>query len=487
MDGDTLSQAQYLVAAVQFHLPHLRSPKLMMLPTARQTLQGWRKLDPPMSRLPFPHEVVCLMSEFAGKEGQAGGVLDDAAGNGVLPSTGGVGEVESHGPGPSGQGDSCEQSPLVTGVAPVGGRSRLEGSGVRRNNHPRSSRAKGGGRDYLPCSAAAFSSSNRAPLHGRHRQPHKGNDSGGQQVQHDVFGAPSRLQVEAHRCQQGFCQAPSDHGRHPTARPLEECTVSQAVPEGWTPPANAQDVVKRCQKKVCRPRYRRQKQEQACSGPCAQHRPANVWKSFSGDFFLAAVILGKSIARITAWAVLLWDISLGPQYDLRDARNRFRMGEWIRCGFVLGLHLGTPCESFTRARDVRPGPPPLRSNEQPLGLPNLRPGDQLKVLTGNLFLRFSVWILQLPLQFRVWATLENPQRSRIWLCPPMLALMRRPRVSLYTTHYCFWGKPFKQATSFLAVNMVLKRLISAQCHASKRRSHTSPMCSSMAKTQLGSG
>lgn len=94
------------------------------------------------------------------------------------------------------------------------------------------------------------------------------------------------------------------------------------------------------------------------------------------------------MAHYTNWNVLMWDINLGSEYDLQSSAKRRMIGEWINCGWVIGLHLGTPCDSFTRVRNVPPGPPPLRSDACPLGLPGLRPGVQLKVLTGNLWLRF---------------------------------------------------------------------------------------------------
>ena len=48
-EGEDFSQAQYTTAAVLFYQPALRSPKQTNLPLAKQTLQGWRKLDPPKS------------------------------------------------------------------------------------------------------------------------------------------------------------------------------------------------------------------------------------------------------------------------------------------------------------------------------------------------------------------------------------------------------------------------------------------------------
>ena len=47
----------------------------------------------------------------------------------------------------------------------------------------------------------------------------------------------------------------------------------------------------------------------------------------------------------------------------------------IAAGLVFFLHCGTPCNTFTAARKLDGGPPPLRSKEAPEGLPGLRPSD----------------------------------------------------------------------------------------------------------------
>ena len=58
----------------------------------------------------------------------------------------------------------------------------------------------------------------------------------------------------------------------------------------------------------------------------------------------------------------------------------------ISCGAVSFLHLGTPCNTFSAARKEDGGPPPLRSEEFPEGLPDLD-GDNLALATlGNLFM-----------------------------------------------------------------------------------------------------
>ena len=101
--------------------------------------------------------------------------------------------------------------------------------------------------------------------------------------------------------------------------------------------------------------------------------------------------------------------------------------------------LGTPCNRFSRARDQPGGPPPLRSDLQPLGLQGLRPGDALKVKLGNALLRFSVKFLCVCLLMMIPCTLENPARSRLWICPPMVAFLRRRLVqSVQVGVLCFW-------------------------------------------------
>ena len=120
--------------------------------------------------------------------------------------------------------------------------------------------------------------------------------------------------------------------------------------------------------------------------------------------------------------VLLWDIHYGPDYDLRSLAKRQLIAGWMRSGFICGGHLGTPCNSITRARDNPPGPPPLRSNLHVLGQTLLLTISK-KVNDGNLFMRFSVFILRL-LVLHVPFSMENPRASRLWLWPAVQKLMR---------------------------------------------------------------
>ena len=64
-DGEDLATARYVVAAVLFFRPELRSPGMTLLPKVKQSLAGWSKLCPPRSRLPIPYPVVALLAMHA--------------------------------------------------------------------------------------------------------------------------------------------------------------------------------------------------------------------------------------------------------------------------------------------------------------------------------------------------------------------------------------------------------------------------------------
>ena len=92
------------------------------------------------------------------------------------------------------------------------------------------------------------------------------------------------------------------------------------------------------------------------------------------DFFGRTFGEGAKDNNYNNWPVL-WDIS-GEQYALRKRSNRWMISGRMRAGLVRAGHVGTPCHSFSRARDRRPGPPPLRSDACVMGLPNLRAAEE---------------------------------------------------------------------------------------------------------------
>ena len=67
----------------------------------------------------------------------------------------------------------------------------------------------------------------------------------------------------------------------------------------------------------------------------------------SGNLLWLCAIISCSCKNYRVAGVLMWDITLGSEYDLRMSSNRRLILEWVRCNWVVGFHLGTPCESFS--------------------------------------------------------------------------------------------------------------------------------------------
>ena len=181
------------------------------------------------------------------------------------------------------------------------------------------------------------------------------------------------------------------------------------------------------------------------------------------EIFCGCAKLSRHIARL-GQTCLIWDINLGAEYDLTARKQQLVILGWISAGLVSGVHLGTPCNSFSRARDSGPGPPRLRSDSHPLGLPSLwRLGDIQAVNVGNRLMRFSAQVLRACLNARVPATLENPRLSRLWLCPPIASISRLQVFSFHIVDFCMFGTPWEKPIGILSFSLNLDSADSFRC------------------------
>ena len=197
------------------------------------------------------------------------------------------------------------------------------------------------------------------------------------------------------------------------------------------------------------------------------HKGHEVPRPFKITFFLelfcGGAKLSAAIARLVPM-VVTWDILFGPAYDLSIKANQSIIFGWILAGWIVGLHLGTPCSSFSCVRDRPGGPPRLRSDICPLGLPDLRPGDQQTVRLGNMLMYFSARCLRLCVHMHVPATLENPRLSRLWICSPISAVLRKRVITFNHVDFCMFGTPWKKPTGLLACFLDLGNCARFQCH-----------------------
>ena len=83
-------------------------------------------------------------------------------------------------------------------------------------------------------------------------------------------------------------------------------------------------------------------------------------------------------------------------------------------------------------------------------------------------MRFSVAVMKLACLLYLPFTLENPARSRIWLCPPMLKMSRNHHISLETFEMCMFGCLWRKATCIMAAWLNVEFLQNFRCLGAKR-------------------
>ena len=124
---------------------------------------------------------------------------------------------------------------------------------------------------------------------------------------------------------------------------------------------------------------------------------------------------------------------------------------------VVAVHLGPPCGTSSRARDIRrksgPDPKPLRSEEWPNalhGLPHLVGTDLLRVRSANQLYDITARIYEYCCANGILATVENPARSYMWLTDPFANIHKRNRRCSAILHHRMFGSRRKKATKLLA-------------------------------------
>lgn len=141
---------------------------------------------------------------------------------------------------------------------------------------------------------------------------------------------------------------------------------------------------------------------------------------------------------------------------------RFWMAQ-IGSGQICGMGGGPPCETYSAARLLADGPPPLRSGLWPLGYPNLAPRPWQQCIVGSRLIRFlaeallclahsgGCGFMEHP-QFPLWATNLDP--SSVW------RLRTLECVGITSFDQCTVGADARKPTTILHVRLPeLRRLL----------------------------
>lgn len=145
------------------------------------------------------------------------------------------------------------------------------------------------------------------------------------------------------------------------------------------------------------------------------------------------------------------DFSHGPQFDLSKKKVQDELIKLILSGDVKFVWMGTPCNSWSRARrwDGR-GPGPLRDDHQFLmGFSDLPPHDLEKIRLGNILMKFSAKIFRICLKQGIPVAIENPRTSRLWLAPPVRHLLFHRDCQVDFTDFCQDKTPWRKRTQVL--------------------------------------
>ena len=185
---------------------------------------------------------------------------------------------------------------------------------------------------------------------------------------------------------------------------------------------------------------------------------------FAGEGGISKAVKKVMKGKVTVVPI---DILQSTAHDLEKGCLQSFIIHLIQLGVVVGIWMGTPCTSWSRARrNDGKGPPPLRSDEQPWGLPDLSDKDQARVKKGNNHLLFSLRVFRLCHRMGIPVTIENPSTSRMWLVKQMKRLMALPDVKWLITDYCQDGKPWRKRTGLLSSGVDLSSAV-RKCDSKK--------------------
>ena len=113
---------------------------------------------------------------------------------------------------------------------------------------------------------------------------------------------------------------------------------------------------------------------------------------------------------------------------------------------MLVVWFGTPCNTMTSARRLDGGPPPIRTDEYPEGLPNLSPASQRKVDEGNRLCEVTAMAAELCHGSGVAFVIENPARSFLWRQAALRRALHVTGAIAALFDYCCFGAPWQKKT-----------------------------------------
>lgn len=147
---------------------------------------------------------------------------------------------------------------------------------------------------------------------------------------------------------------------------------------------------------------------------------------------------------------------------MATGRSRTFWTDKIKNGAICGVGGGPPCETYTAARLLAGGPPPVRSFDEPNGLPSNSARQWRQTQLGTILMQFLIemtfWcavtggcsFLEHP-AFPVWACDQRPAST--WASPAMRWMKKLHCTSFVTFDQCIFHCPGLKPTTLMLVRL----------------------------------
>lgn len=187
---------------------------------------------------------------------------------------------------------------------------------------------------------------------------------------------------------------------------------------------------------------------------------------FSGTARLTQLVREAGIPCLPPIDVTLSEL-VPVAFDVVDVDRWEFFMQLVWLGAIFFAHFGTPCNTYSSARKDDGGPPPLRSSDFPLGLPELSEEDSCLTFLGNLFMFRTCEACHAIYVLGGDFSVENPLLSLIWSTPQMLLLKEFCRALVVDLDQCMFGAPSMKPTRLLVTHCSFLP-ISCKCQGGHR-------------------
>ena len=184
---------------------------------------------------------------------------------------------------------------------------------------------------------------------------------------------------------------------------------------------------------------------------------------FCGKANLSKRLRAKQFQVISVDHVALKGVPI-LRIDITKADQRKVLEELILLDKVLYVRFAPPCGTASAARNIQPGPPPLRSVSFPMGLQNLSFVQRQRVAKANFLYAWTCKVVMMLSAKGVAWSIENPASSLMWITDPFVELLEAiPDLIAFSFHTCMFGAKRKKDTALWTSIHQLREHLERKC------------------------